>query len=250
MTFEGMDDDEGEEIVFFYEYVDNLEITGNTWALCGAYDAKSVAYPGFMAQWPLIVVYTNHIRKEGSARLREYTETSVLKYTKTVEEKLRLKAIDLVRGECKMPWGAALNAVIDRHAHIWQDEAEVLVRRSTGQGSAVLRTRDQAERAGGAQGGGKNNGKGGGKAKSKGSKSSGSPETPKKCWGTVKQDKNGTVICKQWNDDRGCKQWCPKKQTHCCDVRLASGKPCLATTHKRCTHDPSKHGAPFDYRTE
>ncbi len=43
-------------------------------------------------------------------------------------------------------------------------------------------------------------------------------------------------VCKPWNDGRGCStKNCP--DTHGCDVRLPSGRACLAKTHTRMQHD-------------
>ena len=52
---------------------------------------------------------------------------------------------------------------------------------------------------------------------------------------TVSMLKGGQRLCKPWNDSRGCPGHCGQK--HCCDVKMPNGKPCLATSHNRMSHD-------------
>ena len=52
-------------------------------------------------------------------------------------------------------------------------------------------------------------------------------------WPTVSMVKGGRRICKRYNDARGC-PGCD--DIHGCDVRLASGKACLAKDHNRLSH--------------
>ena len=52
-------------------------------------------------------------------------------------------------------------------------------------------------------------------------------------WPTVSMVKGGRRICKRYNDARGC-PGC--EDIHGCDVRLASGKACLAKDHNRLSH--------------
>ena len=54
-------------------------------------------------------------------------------------------------------------------------------------------------------------------------------------WPTISMLKGGQKICKPFNDGRGCtKAGC--KDLHQCDVKLASGKACLAA-HTRLQHE-------------
>lgn len=50
---------------------------------------------------------------------------------------------------------------------------------------------------------------------------------------TVSMVKGGKRICKQWNDNRGCRGC---KDLHQCDVRLPNGQACGATSHNRMNH--------------
>ena len=129
VVVESFETDDSIETCFFYQFMDKLEGTENTWAVAGAFDAKSKDTPGFMAPWPQMCLYVGHIKKEASSKLRDNTEASVLAYTRTVEEKMRCKALEWVRGESHLTWGAALMRATTEHAHIWQDVAHVLVKR-------------------------------------------------------------------------------------------------------------------------
>ena len=50
---------------------------------------------------------------------------------------------------------------------------------------------------------------------------------------TISMVKGGRRLCKKYNDGRGC-SGCD--DIHGCDVKLASGKPCLSTKHNRLAH--------------
>lgn len=53
---------------------------------------------------------------------------------------------------------------------------------------------------------------------------------------TISMVKGGKKLCKAYNDGRGCsKPGCP--DMHVCDVKLASGKPCLSKQHTRLQHE-------------
>ena len=130
IVIERDEDDEAHAILSFLEFIDGLDILGNTWTVAGSFDAKSADFPGFFCQWPKTCAYTQHIRREGTLRLREYTEMSVLACAVAAEEAFRCKAIEFVRGDRKFTWGYALEAVTKEHAHIWQDKGDLLVKRA------------------------------------------------------------------------------------------------------------------------
>ena len=183
-------------------------------------------------------MFVGHTTKEASAKLKDHTEASVLMFTRSVEEKMRCKALEWVRVETHVPWGTALIRATTEHAHIWQDEAHLLVKR---RGQEQPRSAPPPVQGSPTPKGAKGKGRGKGE-------SGDLPYPPKKFWATIRVTKEGGTICKMYNDDRGCKQWCPYKHEHCCDIKLRGGRACGATSHTRRTHDPKSHGAPSDYR--
>ena len=69
-------------------------------------------------------------------------------------------------------------------------------------------------------------------------------------WATATKTSDGTEICKNKQDQRGCPHGnskpggCEKGKAHVCDVMLATGKVCASSSHTRPTHDVTKHGMP------
>ena len=61
---------------------------------------------------------------------------------------------------------------------------------------------------------------------------------------TGSRDANQRVICKKFNDSRGCMHPCPRDFSHCCDVLLATGEVCAERDHGRRQHDAERHGEP------
>ena len=53
---------------------------------------------------------------------------------------------------------------------------------------------------------------------------------------TVSMIKGGARLCKPWNDGRGCTS-ANCQSLHQCDVKLASGLPCLSKKHTRLEHE-------------
>ena len=145
--------------------------------------------------------------------------------------------------------GEALTQAIKEHGIEWKISTLRIPQQLTGEADRRTWT------------GGKGNGNGGGKGKwvSYGDKGKGKGQGKGDQWGKGKSDKwgskvkkplvkttqqnfcshfKGKEICKGFNDGR-CKarseKDCPKKQLHCCDVRLPNGKAC-GGNHMRSQH--------------
>ena len=130
--------------------------------------------------------------------------------------------------------GAPPSIVVSKHAHVWQDKGHLLAKRRTNIPEPRTPPKLVPNRDAGRQ---------------SDDKRKGGEVLAKRNWATVKTDGNGLTICKMYNDARGCKQWCPNNQAHCCDVQIKGGKGCFAKNHSRNTHDPAKNGAPMDFRS-
>ena len=57
-------------------------------------------------------------------------------------------------------------------------------------------------------------------------------------------DHFGDLICKDVNNNVGCKEPCKNGQRHICNVLLEDGRVCESKNHTRSRHDPVKHGKP------
>ena len=60
---------------------------------------------------------------------------------------------------------------------------------------------------------------------------------------TALQNDKGVVLCKKFNDRRGCQHPCKDGKSHGCDIMLTNNRVCQQK-HPRYEHDPSKHGKP------
>ena len=59
---------------------------------------------------------------------------------------------------------------------------------------------------------------------------------------TKTHTKDNKVICKAYNDSRGCANPCRKGSVHCCDVELQKTKQACGQKHPRSQHDQQAHG--------
>ena len=240
------DDDEiacGSLLVF----LELLEVLANTWGITGAfkvpYEGKDIYY----VYWPDACEYVWQIQSGASPLLQTYTESSVLAYATSVEEAFRIKAIDLARGDKKMPFGIALKTATEKHSSYWDHKKDLLVRRKGPNQAADYRQAPSRSTPKGGKGG-KNEGKSGG---GKGGNSrppvslQANQSDFRRAWHTSRYDNNNNLICKNYNDLRGCRQNpCPWGNKHVCDIQLETGKVCGSSTHTRRAHRVSDHGQP------
>ena len=234
----------------FLLFTDMLEVLGNTWAVAGAftitYDGSDRAY----ASWPEVYTYVTHVRATTGPYLIEYTELSVVSYATAVEEALRTKAIEYTRGDDSLPWGLALVKAVEKGSSAWDHKKEILQkRRSAAAPPAGGDTYYYQAAPPNTKGAGGLKGKGKGKTKTK------APVWPpqqegrqrateyKRTWHTSNWDEKNNVICKPFNDSRGCRLPCPQGRKHVCDVVLAAGRTC-GGQHSRLQHNSAEHGAP------
>ena len=224
-------------------FCDLLEILVSSWALAGAhkvtYQNNSVRF----VYWPDADGYLKHIKSTATPLLIPYTESSVLAYVLAVEEMFRMKAISLVRGDDEVPFGIALSSVIDRYGSYWDHKKDLLVKRNPRQPVDAGSSSSAYDNGKGGKGG--KNPKGGGKADTRVKLEPRQEDGAfKKNWQTYRYDSQNNVICSAYNDNRGCKQSCPWKQTHCCDVLLSNNKICGSRSHGRRQHLVHRDGAP------
>ena len=101
-------EDDAAEAGHFMHFLILLEVLVNTWAVAGAHEVHYKTATVRLANWPDLYYYMCTLRGEGSDKLRDYTESSVVLFVSTVDEALRTEAIGLMRGESAMPWGVAV----------------------------------------------------------------------------------------------------------------------------------------------
>jgi len=229
------------------DWANKLEVLCLGWAISGTFSIEWKNEQTVYAAWHEVSKYHYEFRRRGLLLCRRFSEVSVHDYISSVEEDCRVLALDMARDDPPKPWGKAL--VDSLGADAWQERKDLL----------------RGSRGSGGGGGGDNNpgkqqpGGGGGKPQGGGPPSGAASSTAvlrsasdvaknssvsKKRWQTVSTIADGTSVCKPYNDKRGCYSRCPKGEAHCCDIRLASGKPCANRGHTRLQHDEVKHGKP------
>ena len=127
--FIDVDESEGFNTTELLAVLEALEVLANTWALAGCYESDSLEYPGRFAHWQDTTTYAKYFKKHGTRKLLMYTESSVIKYITECEEEFRRRAIAMIRGTDKVPWGAALMKTIKENRHVIQEKEDILVRR-------------------------------------------------------------------------------------------------------------------------
>jgi len=229
----------------FYLITKCLSVLASTWAVAGAYEVDFGGQRVKFAYWADIMEYADKVMDEAGGKLATYQERSVIQYFITVEEALRTKAIALTRGDQKMPWGLALKEAISANATLWDHQADMLLKKSSGSGGDD-KDRQIVPYMGGGRGKGKGKGKDS-KGQGEGNKDKGRVSLRgtdyRRNWKTAKYDGNGKVICKPFNDPRGCKKDCPNWQEQVSYAVLMKGALCGAKDHGRWGHKVDLHGA-------
>ena len=149
-----------------------------------------------------------------------------------------------------MPWGLALVSALEKKASYWDHKANLLVRRAR-PGDILPRPP-----------------KGGGKTREQRQpirlKEAPTVDAPlgsapppmaledrpthaktsvPRTWTTTYYDRHNSLICKRYNDSRGCSSNCPQGYKHVCDLVLkSSGVACGASSHNRLGHNERDHG--------
>ena len=221
---------------------EKLSVLGNTWAIVGCYLVTYIEN-GVSSQVHFCSKYESEFYvldfTSMMVRLRmRFTDTSVYLYLDACEEAFRSKAIEIVRGTEKVPWGKALLRVLREEAAIWLQFRDILVLKHTPAPNGQ-RFGNIPALLDGVKGLGK------GKDKDKGKQRTPNPPAGpggKQRVKTVTQSSDGVQVCKRYNDHRGC----TTKQcqfAHICDVLLENNAMC-GGKHKRKDHDSSRHGKP------
>ena len=238
MIIEGQEDDTPDLIGTLVHYFTAHEVLANTWVVAGTNEVENEGKKTRFASWPEIYEYRIHVKDEACEMLATHTEASVILYVTAVEEFFRLKAMHAVRSNPKVCWGTALVAATKEYANTWDHKKDLLVSRSSqGHRAIELKPGPVQPRKGGGKGKDKQN-------QIRVKKEDFSDVEYKKWWTTTAYDHKNNMICKPYNDQRGCKGKCPNGHLHICDVVLESGKYCLSRAHNRWGHKVKEHGAP------
>lgn len=192
--------------------------------------------------WQNAMSHYRLLREKSEPLLDRFTEHSVLRYMLTCEEQLRGAAIDKTRND-QFPWGEAIHWADKDQNQVWSDNREML----------------QPMAGRGGQRAGQSNPPGPSKQNQTPAAAPGTPAAATSIGGggtsphaggasmqsTCKETAQGVLLCKAFNDKRGCQSTCPRGQVHACDIRLeASGQACASKKHNRRDHDAARHGKP------
>ena len=191
-----------------------LEVLANGWALAGCFIP-----PGQTAHYCTLqnsITYYRTLRDRTEVMLDSYPESAVVDYLISVEESFRGHALDAARRrEDPQPWGKSLMDSLERFPVVWSDSA-VVFSKAAGPSIPLISSVGQPPN----------------QASMKGKLA------------TKTHTKDNKVICKAYNDSRGCANPCRKGSVHCCDVELQKTKQACGQKHPRSQHDQQAHGAP------
>lgn len=156
-------------------------------------------------------------------------------WIQAVEEEMRARAIELVRGVQKELWGNALLQSLKDCSHRWAETRTSFNPRASAARPQLPGTPPPLV-----------------PPRAPGQPPASTPPPPavpglpsRNKWRTGIALANGAQVCKRWNDPRGCSKACPNGKAHVCDVVVAStGRLCARKDHTRAKHDAAKHGMP------
>jgi len=133
-----IDGDDDSEVVggTLFAYLFRLEVLGNVWVVAGIEQVEHQTKMVRFAYWPDVDAYVKKFRDEGFELLIKFTEQSVLDYITGVEEFFRSKAIAMVRGDEKVPFGIALTRALKENASAWDHKNDILIPRRGGTASS------------------------------------------------------------------------------------------------------------------
>ena len=229
------DAEEATPTVKFRHLMLQMEILVNGWGMAGCFipkldSAGSAATPNakMMCEWPQAIKYARELRDHIEPILDRCTESSVCTYFIAVEEDFRQRALDHMRISPEAMFGEALLWSVDKYNSVYYAHTSMLFTRSSSASSSAGPSAPQmASLIAGAE------------------KISATKERGKVV--TANQTEKGIILCKRYNDRRGCPSPCAGGKGHACDIMLANGRVCQQL-HSRFAHDDAKHGKP-QYRS-
>ena len=244
--------DSSKECVDILMWLDASEITCFSWAIAGCFEvqfAKVIGGPEEEVLFVHLQEVTDY-RFEFKSRIPElrerYQDYSIARYVNRTEMEFRLKAIELTRGERRVPWGMALLMAIQANPSIWSKHESLLLeierfkRHKTPSSSYQNQNFTQQPQVipglpaimdSPAVKKGKDGGKGGGK------------NAQKMRMARTRDGPSAEKLCVRFNDKRGCSEKACKYQ-HLCDAVLqATGQACMSKSHNAMHHDFKKHGS-------
>ena len=258
VTFEHDEEDEDPQALKYRHVMHKYNVLAMAWAIAGNYEVMFEGNKTDMASWQQTLRYVRTLREKTEMLMDNYDEESVVRFLLSVEEQIRGFAVEYCRSSATVPWGTALEQALRENRDLWQDfkhmlrgqkgagmvrsiDAEDLpvtssVQAPTGhpknQGSP---RREKQQQQGGKSSPGKGGSKGSGQQQG---------QAATTMHATATHTGSGSVICKAWNDSRGCSKPCSQGRAHVCDLILMKGSVCGRSDHNRRGHNPAQHGAP------
>ena len=163
---------------------------------------------------------------KGAELKKSFTEPSVVQCLDETSMHFQARAVELVRGGDKFPWGKALLRSLQEEASAWQQFYNLLQSkmRPANLNLAILPFLPP-------------------KGQGNGKKCEGKSINKGKTIKTSFNNNDRKSICKRWTDNRGCNL--PNcKFLHECDVVLESNGRVCSAEHKRTEHNTTQHGKP------
>jgi len=112
-----------ETVLGFLEFLGAL---ANTWSIAGTFDVEFEGKQVTFWSWPEATDYVSEFRLKALELAESYVDYSIMKFLEPREEAFRVKTMEMVRGDTKMPWGMALNRALKLYNYFWQNETHIL----------------------------------------------------------------------------------------------------------------------------
>jgi hypothetical protein len=213
-----------------------LQIMANAWSIVGCREITVAAgSPTIYCHWQDACKYVQEMRDRTEHLCGSFDESSIVSYFTRCEETIRAAAIELHRKDKKadLPWGPTVIEAMRTKNYIWSETKDLLRRRSSSSSGG------QAQRGMAPPPGELG-------LRSVPKASSAPPPTAKAKPGTAKTLPDGKIICKKFNDARGCTSTCPSGHSHVCDILISTtnGARACGARHSRRKHDAVKDGHP------
>ena len=251
ITFTLEADEEADDVqsTKYRHIMGKYEVLALSWGIAGNYEVDFNNSKTDMCSWQQARRYVRTLREKSELLLDTHDEASVVHFLLSVEEQIRGYAVEYCRRTPPTPWGVALEMALRENKDLWMDFRHLLTgNKVTAPRSidkedlpvqqSVQVTRQPKERQ---TFGGKSPAK---QAQSPKKETNSQKASSSSGLATATHTGAGSMICKAWNDSRGCSKPCAQGKSHVCDVVVAkTNSVCGRSDHNRKGHNPTIHGA-------
>jgi hypothetical protein len=237
----------------FRHIMAKYEVLALAWGIAGNYEVDHNGSKTDMCSWQQARRYVRTLREKSEMLLDAHDESSVVHFLLAVEEQIRGYAVEYTRRTPPTPWGLSLELALRENKDLWMDFRHLLTgNKMAGPRSidkedlpvqqSVQVIRQTKERQAPKASMNKNNMNKQSQSPRKGTNEQ--KASSSSGLATATHTNAGSVICKAWNDSRGCSKPCSSGKAHVCDIVVAkTNSVCGRSDHNRKGHNPSTHGA-------